>query len=112
MKSTAFVLAVAASFPLVAASPARADDPAFVLTIKNHKFEPSEIEVPANTKVKLQVKNTDATPEEFDSPQLHREKVIPGGQEGSVFIGPLKPGRYEFIGEFNSKTARGAVVVK
>jgi len=106
------VLLVAAGLALGVLVPAYADDPTFALTIKDHKFEPSEIEIPANTKVKLQVKNADATPEEFDSSQLHREKVIPGGQEASIFIGPLKPGRYEFMGEFNSKTARGVVIVK
>ena len=111
-KLTTTVLLAAAGLALGVLVPAYADDPSFALTIKDHKFEPSEIEIPANTKVKLQVKNADATPEEFDSSQLHREKVIPGGQEASIFVGPLKPGRYEFIGEFHSKTARGVVIVK
>ena len=106
------LLAAAAVAAPLAATPAVAQEPSFSLTIRDHKFEPAEIEIPANVKVKLQVKNADATPEEFDSAQLHREKVIPGGQEASIFIGPLKPGRYEFMGEFHSKTARGAVIVK
>jgi plastocyanin len=104
--SSAFAVA------LLAAGPAGAQDQTFALTIKDHKFEPTEIEIPANTKVKLQVTNADSTPEEFDSPQLHREKVIPGGKDATIIIGPLKPGRYEFMGEYHSKTARGAVVVK
>lgn len=99
---------------LLAASalPARAQEQSFSLTIKDHRFEPAEFEIPANTKVKLVIKNQDATAEEFDSSQLHREKVIPGGKEGSLFVGPLKPGRYEFTGEYNQKTARGAIIVK
>ncbi|MBI1777032.1 MAG: cupredoxin domain-containing protein [Proteobacteria bacterium] len=91
---------------------ASADEPVFMLTIKNHQFEPTEIIIPADTKVKLLVKNADATPEEFDSKDLRREKVIPAGQEGTIFIGPLKAGTYNFIGEFNPATAKGRVVVK
>lgn len=82
------------------------------LIISNHKFQPAEITIPARTKVKLVVKNQDATPEEFESHALHREKVIPGGAERTIFIGPLEPGSYEFFGEFNPKTAKGRVIVK
>lgn len=91
---------------------ARADDPTFILIIKDHKFAPTQIEVPANTKVRLIVKNQDSTPEEFESTELRREKIIPGGTEGIVFIGPLRPGTYEFFGDFNPATARGHIVVK
>jgi hypothetical protein len=82
------------------------------ITIKDHKFSPEEITVPADTKVKLVIKNTDATPEEFESHTLHREKIIPGGKQAVIFIGPLSPGTYEFFGEFNPKTAKGRVIVK
>jgi heme/copper-type cytochrome/quinol oxidase subunit 2 len=90
----------------------QAPEPSFPLTIKNHRFEPVEFEVPANTKVKLLVKNEDVTAEEFESSSLHREKVVPPGKEVSIVIGPLKPGRYEFIGDFNRATAHGAIIVK
>ena len=84
----------------------------FALIIKNHRFEPTEIVVPAGKKVTLIVHNQDATPEEFESHSLKREKVIAGGGKASIFIGPLKPGRYEFVGEYNEKTARGAIIAK
>jgi hypothetical protein len=29
-----------------------------------------------------------------------------------VWIGPLKPGRYPFMGEFNQATAKGVVIVE
>jgi heme/copper-type cytochrome/quinol oxidase subunit 2 len=89
-----------------------ADDPPYTLTIKDHKFQPTEIEIPADKKIALIVKNEDSTPEEFESTELRREKVVPGGQQITVYIGPLKPGRYEFFGDFNPKTARGHIVVK
>lgn len=91
---------------------ATAADPVYTLVIKDHKFEPTEIEVPAGQKIALVVKNNDPTPEEFESTELRREKVVAGGEEITVYIGPLKPGRYEFFGDFNPKTARGHIVAK
>lgn len=84
----------------------------FSLTIKNHKFTPETITIPANTKVKLIVKNLDPTPEEFESQKLHREKVIQGNSQGVIFIGPLDPGTYPFVGEFHESTAKGQIKVK
>lgn len=108
-----FLPTVLAVLILIAAGqPALAQEQSFRLTIKDHKFEPMELEIPANTKVTLRVKNEDPTAEEFESSTLHREKVVPAGKEVSIFVGPLKPGRYEFIGDFNRATARGAIVVK
>src|SRR5207302_10099129 len=103
MMRSAFDTLVAAALAqmLFAVAPAVAQEAVFTLTIKNHRFEPTELEIPANKKVRLVVKNTDPTPEEFESTELHREKVIPGGQEGIVIIGPLTPGTYEFFGDFN-----------
>jgi len=82
------------------------------LIIQNHQFEPSEIKVPANQKIKLTIQNKDNTPEEFESHSLKREKVIPGGGKVLINIGPLKPGRYEFFGEFNPATAKGVVIAE
>jgi hypothetical protein len=91
---------------------AMAEDSAYTLTIKDHQFQPTEIEIPAGKKIELTVKNEDPTPEEFESTELRREKVVPGGQQITVYIGPLKPGRYEFFGDFNPKTARGHIIAK
>src|ERR1700747_2310748 len=84
----------------------------YTLVIKDHRFQPTEIEIPAGQKIALIVKNDDPTPEEFESTELRREKVVPGGQQVTVYIGPLKPGRYEFFGDFNPKTARGHIIAK
>src|SRR6202171_5387962 len=84
----------------------------FNLVIRNNKFEPEEIRVPAGKRVSIYVSNEDATPEEFDSPAVKAEKVIPGKSEGLVRIGPLEPGRYEFIGEFHADTAKGVVIAE
>jgi hypothetical protein len=82
------------------------------LTIKDHRFSPAEVRVPANQKVRLLVVNEDPTPEEFESHALNREKVIPGRSSATIFIGPLKPGRYEFVGEFHEATAKGVVIAQ
>ena len=97
---------------LFAAAPVLAADDEFRLVIQEHRFQPAEVIVPAGKKVKLIVENRDATPEEFESHALNREKVIAGKSTATIFIGPLAPGRYPFIGEYNEKTAQGAVVAK
>jgi plastocyanin len=89
-----------------------ADAPEFRLVIKDHKFAPAELTIPAGQKVKLVVENQDPTPEEFESYDFNREKIVPGNGRIVVFVGPLKPGKYEFFGEFNPRTARGWIVAQ
>ncbi|MCB1906593.1 MAG: cupredoxin domain-containing protein [Rhodocyclaceae bacterium] len=86
--------------------------PIIPVVIQDHRFDPAEVRVPAGTKVRLVVDNRDATAEEFESHELNREKVIPGGSKASIFIGPLAPGRYPFFGEFNEATAQGVVIAE
>lgn len=89
-----------------------ANVPEYTVTIKDHKFSPETLEIPAEQKVKLVVENKDATPEEFESHDLNREKIVSGNSKISVFIGPLKAGEYKYFGEFNPKTAQGVILVK
>jgi len=96
---------------LLLASPAAADNQTASLTIRNRAFEPAELEVPAGQKIELHVRNADAAASEFESAELHREKVVPAGQEVVVFIGPLRAGRYEFFDDFNP-SARGHIIAR
>lgn len=82
------------------------------IQLKDHLFYPSLISIPANKKVKLIIDNQDNTPEEFDSFSLNREKVIFANNKATIFIGPLRPGKYDFFGEYNPNTARGTVIVE
>lgn len=86
----------------------------YTLTIKDHSFVPKEITVPAGKKIKLLVINTDATPAEFESKQLGREKIIPGKSRGTINVGPLKPGRYSFVEEYHEDdpAAQGVIIVE
>jgi heme/copper-type cytochrome/quinol oxidase subunit 2 len=89
-----------------------AADPEFSLVIKDHKFTPAELQIPAGVKIKLLIKNEDSTPEEFESNELHREKVVPPGQQIVVFVGPLDAGTYSFFGDFHQDTAQGKLTAK
>jgi hypothetical protein len=104
--------AIFALLPLLAAGQAHAAEPPRVsLTLRNHQFEPTQLDVPADTKLELHVRNADPTPAEFESAELHREKVVTGGQEITVYIGPLRAGSYEFFDDFHP-TARGRIVAR
>lgn len=101
------------ALPFVAvmfAGTAYAED--YTITLKDHKFTPSEITIPANTKVTLIVKNEDMSAAEFESHDLNREKVVNGGQSINVAIGPLEAGSYAFVDEFHEETAKGTIIVK
>ncbi len=89
-----------------------AADEVYSLVIKEHRFQPAEVIIPAGKKVKLLIENQDATPEEFESHSLNREKVIAGKSKATIYIGPLNPGRYTFEGEFNPKTAQGVIIAQ
>jgi len=93
--------------------PASADDMTNIeVTIKDHRFTPSEIHVPTGKPVILKVTNQDSTPEEFDSTALKVEKVIAGGTYGTIRLRPLGPGQYPFMGEYHADTARGVVIAE
>jgi hypothetical protein len=107
--AAAILIAAAAGF----AAPAFAEDPVqMTIVIKDHKFEPADLKVPAGKVIELTVDNQDPTPEEFESATLKVEKVIPGSSKGKVRFGPLKPDVYLFIGEFNQPSARGTVTAE
>ncbi|MDT0583888.1 cupredoxin domain-containing protein [Brumicola blandensis] len=82
------------------------------IELQNHIFQPSTIIVPANQKIKFVIYNRDNTPEEFDSFDLNREKVIFPNAKATLFVGPLPAGEYEFFGEYHPETAIGKVIVR
>jgi plastocyanin len=91
---------------------ALAADLEIMLAIKDHRFTPTELRVPAGKKIKLIVENQDATAEEFESHELNREKVIAPQSKAPIFIGPLVAGKYTFFGEFHEATARGIIIAE
>jgi hypothetical protein len=98
---------------LFGAMPAFADDmPTFNLVIRAGRFIPDTMEVPANTKFRLLIKNEGPGAEEFESVELRKEKVLAPGASSFLIFQPLKPGTYKFFGEFHPQTAQGRFVAK
>jgi Cupredoxin-like domain len=109
---TGSLLAGAALTAFLFGAAAAADNGPIAVTLKGHKFSPSEIHVKANIPAEIALTNADATAEEFDSSALHVEKVVAGGGKGIVRLRPLAPGRYPFMGEYHSDTAQGVVIAE
>ena len=89
-----------------------ADKPVFALEIREHRFVPESLEVPAGTRFVLLVRNRDATDEEFESFELNREVIVPAQGGAKIYLGPLEPGTYPFFGEFNKASAQGTLIAK
>jgi len=100
-------------FGLAAGSPrALAAELAVEISIKDHKFQPATLNVPAGTPIKLTVRNLDDTAEEFESYELKFEKVIAGKQTAVVRLKPLERGTYSFFGEYHADTATGELIAE
>lgn len=112
LSRTAFAAALCLA-SVSAASVAGAQTAAEIqLSYQDKKFEPAEINAPANTPIVIKLKNLDTKAMEFESKTLKVEKVVAGGSDATINVRAQKPGRYEFFDEYNEKTARGALVVK
>lgn len=105
-----FVCPVVLSASLLFSAAAHADE--FVITLKNNQFSPNELVIPAGQKIKITVKNQDATPAEFESTDLNREKVAGANSEITIFIGPLDAGSYNYFDDFHRDTTKGIIIAK
>ena len=99
-----FLLAASALFPAIA-------DHSVSISVKNHRFQPAQIQAPAKTPIELRVKNLDSTAIEFESDTLHVEKVVNGNSEAVIRLKPLDPGRYEFYDDYHHEST-GVLVVR
>jgi uncharacterized protein (DUF58 family) len=110
--SAAGALVLAAGLWL-ALTPVRAQElPSFHLLIRDGRFVPTTLEVPANTRFRLLIKNEGPGAEEFESVTLRKEKVLAPGASSFLIFQPLKPGTYKFFGDFHPDTAQGQLVAK
>ena len=109
----AAISAIALALPLATPLPAVAEAmPTFELTIKAGRFVPDTIEVPAKTKFRLRIHNAGPGPEEFESSELRKEKVLAEGASSFLIFQPLQAGSYRFFGEFHPETAQGRLVAR
>ncbi len=104
---TAMALAILPVLPQAAA-----DEVEVTISIKDHKFEPAEVKVPAGKAIKLTVKNLDSTAEEFESKPLKIEKVISGNGTAVIRLKAQAKGTYKFVGEYHEKTAQGVLIAE
>ena len=96
---------------LCAGAPVSADDTVSLsLTLKNHQFDPAELHAPPGKQIAIHVKNLNDIVSEFESGDLHFEKIVPVGSEVTVYVRPLQPGRYNFYDDFHHDT-QGYLVV-
>jgi hypothetical protein len=107
----AFLVAAPMLLALVGTAVA-SDLPEYTLVVRNHVYQPSELKVPADTKFKIIVRNEDATPEEFESTDFNREKIVLPNSSITVYVGPLRAGNYGFFGDFHQATAKGRLIVE
>ena len=106
-------LALIAPAAVRAEPPPQADGPVLVqLSLKDHRFSPETVTVPANRPIRIELANHDPASEEFDSEDLRVEKDITPHGKISFLVGPLKPGAYSFMGELHADTASGEIVAK
>lgn len=107
-RSLVYSLALSAYLLLSAA--AHAEE--YVLTLKSNQFSPKVLTIPAGQKIKLTVKNQDATPAEFESGDLNREKMVAANSEITLFIGPLDAGSYGYFDDFHRDKTTGTIIAK
>ena len=107
---TATALASLALLAAFAAPSARAADDSSRLRFHAGTVEPTSLTLPANTPVKLQVTNAGNAAVEFESFELHRERVVQPGQTITVFIPALAPGSYPFFDDFSHGAVKGEIV--
>lgn len=81
-----------------------------VIEIQEGKFIPGYIKLHNKSKTRLVIKNLDSIPAEFESANLNREKIVPAKSEIKVMLPALKPGKYEFMNDFN-QDATGVIEV-
>ncbi len=96
-----------------APAPARAEElPTFRIELKDGVVTPLRLEVPAQTRFKIEVVNTGTTPAEFESVELRKEKVIGPGAKSFLVIRGLDPGEYDFFDDFHPTAPRAVLVAK
>ncbi len=107
----AFLFAALLASALVQSRAVRADDTVMLsITIKDHQFEPAELHAPPGTPIGIRIKNLNDVASEFESSDLHFEKIVAVGKEVTVYVRPQQPGRYNFYDDFHQAT-QGYLVV-
>lgn len=108
------ILVVSLAFVVgsAAIAPAADDEPVFQLEFADGKITPQRLEVPANKRFKIELRNTGKTPVEFESTELKKEKVVAPGVTTFIVFRTLDPGEYKFFDDFHLDAPPALLVAK
>lgn len=110
--ATFLVLCFLAVLFVVLAAVVKGEDSGPELRFENHRFAPQTLTVPAGHPLVLRVLNASQETIEFESFQLHREKVIEPEQTITVHLPPLSPGTYDFYDDFHQDVPEGSLIAQ
>jgi len=105
-------MAIAVGACLLATVAVADESPTFVIDLKDGTIAPSTLEVPANSPLRLELRNSGSGPAEFESIELRKEKVLAPGATSFVVIRRLDPGEYRFFDDFHPDMPPATVVAK
>jgi hypothetical protein len=88
------------------------EEPVFSIVFADGKMEPLRLEVPANTRFRLELHNNGAAPAEFESTELRKEKVIAPNSTTILVFKTLDPGEYKFFDDFHPDAPPAVLVAK
>jgi hypothetical protein len=106
------VLLAAAALALYATKSRAEDMPVFSIEFKDGVITPLRLEVPARRAFKMELRNTGNTPAEFESIELHREKVLAPQSTSFIVFRTLDPGEYKFFDDFHPNAPQAVLVAK
>jgi len=86
--------------------------PVFSIEFKDGTIAPLRLDVPAGKPFKIELRNVGTTPAEFESTELHREKVLAAQSNSFIVIRNLDPGEYKFFDDFHPEAAQAVLVAK
>jgi hypothetical protein len=104
--------ACCAGAPARAGAGASVEEPTFRIEFRDGVISPARLQVPANTRFRLELKNLGKTPAEFESAELKKEKVLAGESESVLVIRTLDPGEYAFFDDFHPDAPPAVLVAK
>ncbi len=110
--SRAFRTALCVCALVSALSIAKAEEEITIaLEMRDGVMAPNPLQVPANKKFRLEIRNTGTSPAEFESKDLRKEKVIAPGVTSVLVFRPLDPGEYIYFDDFHLDATKDAKMI-
>jgi hypothetical protein len=88
------------------------DEPVFKIAFQDGAVAPLRLEVPANRRFQLLLRNDGETPAEFESSELQKEKVLAPKTTAVLIFRTLEPGEYPFFDDFHPAAPKAVLIAK